>query len=88
MIVVMNNVICRHCGEAFTPMPGKPGYLDECPECLHEKTAQHVPKEDPVMVEFDRAVKGLRRRLAKSGVKAEAIDTAIQELEKMARATS
>jgi hypothetical protein len=25
---------CRHCGESFIPLPGKPGYIDECPECL------------------------------------------------------
>lgn len=25
---------CRHCGEFFVPLPGKPGYIDECPECL------------------------------------------------------
>jgi len=26
--------VCRHCGETFTPFPGKPGYIDECPRCL------------------------------------------------------
>jgi hypothetical protein len=35
----MKSVTCRYCAEKFTPLPGKPGYINECPECLHEKTA-------------------------------------------------
>src|SRR5690242_18537587 len=34
-----NSINCRHCGEPFVPKPGKPGFHDECPECLHAKTA-------------------------------------------------
>ena len=34
----MKSLICRYCAVTFTPLPGKPGYIDECPECLHEKT--------------------------------------------------
>lgn len=29
---------CRYCGEEFELKPGKPGYADECPTCLIEKT--------------------------------------------------
>jgi hypothetical protein len=35
----MKTVICRYCAEMFTPLAGKPGYIDECPACLHERTA-------------------------------------------------
>lgn len=24
---------CRDCGREFKPMPGKPGYIDQCPNC-------------------------------------------------------
>jgi hypothetical protein len=30
---------CRHCGEHFIPRTGKPGFIDECPECLTERIA-------------------------------------------------
>jgi hypothetical protein len=30
---VSKEKICRHCGESFIPQVGKPGYVDECPEC-------------------------------------------------------
>jgi len=39
----MKSATCRYCAETFTPLPGKPGYIDECPECLHEKTAPPEP---------------------------------------------
>jgi hypothetical protein len=29
---------CRHCGKLFVPKRGKPGYIDECQDCLHEIT--------------------------------------------------
>jgi hypothetical protein len=35
--------VCRHCGEAFIPQPGKPGYIDECPECLVAKAMEAGP---------------------------------------------
>jgi hypothetical protein len=34
---------CRYCGEPFISQLGKPGYVDECPECLHERTRPKVP---------------------------------------------
>lgn len=36
-------VKCRYCDEDFVPLPGKPGLVDECPDCLHEKTRAAVP---------------------------------------------
>jgi hypothetical protein len=41
----MSKKSCKHCGESFTLLPGKPGYSNECPECLHEKTRPHVPAD-------------------------------------------
>jgi hypothetical protein len=35
-------VTCRHCGAGFEPRPGKPGFIDECPECLEERKPQPV----------------------------------------------
>jgi hypothetical protein len=26
---------CRHCGDLFVVKRGKPGFIDECPKCLH-----------------------------------------------------
>jgi hypothetical protein len=36
---------CRYCQEEFVPQPGKPGFIDECPECLHKKTAFKPPPD-------------------------------------------
>jgi len=38
--VPSKTVICRHCGDAFTPQYGKPGYIDECTHCLGELRAE------------------------------------------------
>jgi hypothetical protein len=35
---------CRHCGESFIPQPKKPGYIDECPECLVAKAMDAEPR--------------------------------------------
>jgi len=35
----VKSVICKYCAEIFTPLPGKPGYINECPECLNQKMA-------------------------------------------------
>jgi hypothetical protein len=41
-------VTCRYCKEEFVPAPGKPGYIDECPDCLREKieALKSKPKSD------------------------------------------
>ena len=36
---------CRYCGEDFVPQPAKPGYVDECPDCLHERTRPNIPPD-------------------------------------------
>ena len=35
---------CRHCRESFIPKPNKPGYIDECPECLVAKAMAANPR--------------------------------------------
>jgi hypothetical protein len=42
----LESYICRHCGEEFTPSPGKPGYIDECPECLVARSFPSVQRSD------------------------------------------
>jgi hypothetical protein len=64
---------CRYCEESFILLPGKPGYADECPECLHEKTHPQPPpdllarflKQYP---ERRKAVKDSRKDLLKLGI--------------------
>jgi hypothetical protein len=41
-------VVCRHCLKSFVPVPGKPGYVNECLVCLHEKTQPLLPRTDPL----------------------------------------
>jgi uncharacterized Zn finger protein (UPF0148 family) len=28
---------CRHCGKRFVALPGKAGFVDECPVCVEER---------------------------------------------------
>jgi hypothetical protein len=35
---------CRHCEEEFIPLLGKPGFIDECVECLVAKEMAARPK--------------------------------------------
>jgi hypothetical protein len=41
---MITSQICRYCSEGFIAQPGKPGYVDECPACLHERTRPPIPK--------------------------------------------
>jgi hypothetical protein len=34
---------CRYCGEEFVPLPNKPGFVDECVECLVAKAMAAQP---------------------------------------------
>jgi hypothetical protein len=48
---------CRHCGDSFTALPGKPGFVDECPVCLAERNvfvkakdaARSTSKSEPLV---------------------------------------
>jgi hypothetical protein len=82
------SIECRYCGESFDPKPGKPGYINECPNCLYAKTAPQIPHEQQVLVglvghskEARKAIKMLRRDLLKLAGIAEAdVDRLIVEL--------
>jgi len=39
---------CRHCGRPVEPFPGKPGYVDECLQCLYEKAAPRRNRQDAI----------------------------------------
>jgi hypothetical protein len=44
----MPSIKCRHCPEYFTPTPGKPGLIDECPKCWADKNPPlPPPKKSP-----------------------------------------
>lgn len=39
--------VCRHCRKEFVPLPGKPGLVDECPQCWDEEASRiqnRIPK--------------------------------------------
>jgi hypothetical protein len=77
----MKSVICRYCAERFTPLPGKPGYIDECPECLHQKTAP--PTRAPLGAASAKQRKlreEVRRALAALGAPAEEIEKLLDSI--------
>jgi hypothetical protein len=64
---------CRYCREHFVPQPGKPGYIDECPDCLHERTRPSLPAdfESRYMAKFPERSKPfneLRKQLLSFGI--------------------
>jgi hypothetical protein len=82
--VMSKSYTCRYCDTAFVPRSGKPGYIDECPECLHEKTH---PKPPPDLVsrfmarnpERVKIVKDLRKSLVKIGLDESRVDDVIAD---------
>src|ERR1035437_2675980 len=59
-------VLCRHCEERFILQPGKPGYRDECPACLIERTLL-AAKPDKSKLEEHFAASGLtKEQISKS----------------------
>lgn len=68
----MKSVICKYCAKTFTLLPGKPGYIDECPDCLHEKTAPPPPKVGSAKQRKVR--EDARRALAALGAPAQEIE--------------
>src|SRR6185437_8471330 len=61
---LVKTVTCRHCGEPFIPSPKKPGYLDECAPCLHERT--RPPRT--VTTDLEKVTLRLRAELEKKGI--------------------
>jgi hypothetical protein len=68
----MKSVICKYCESTFTPLPGKPGYINECPDCLHAKTAPPTPKAGSAKQR--KAREDARRALAALGAPAQEIE--------------
>ena len=68
MILSVKEVVCRYCGESFVPIPGKPGFINECPECLFTKVAPLNPKglsrlKDETEQRLEKEIGTLRRKL-------------------------
>jgi len=86
------SVSCRYCGEPFVPKPGKPGFVDECPECLYAKTAPTIPPEKQFVArlresssESKKALKAFRRSLLQvSGIDESNVDKIIADVFEMA----
>jgi hypothetical protein len=57
----MATKVCKYCGESFILLPNKPGYANECPECLHEKTRPQPPAD--VVARFLKQYPERRRHL-------------------------
>jgi hypothetical protein len=80
---------CRYCGADFTPELGKPGYIDECPDCLHERT-RPKPARDlaaQFIARFPKrrkALKDFRKVLAALGMDDAMIDSVVAEALRLA----
>ena len=66
------------------PLPEKPGYIDECPDCLFEKTVPFKPTglarlNKDAMVKLDKAIASIRD-LAKHGVPQDTIERTIAKV--------
>jgi hypothetical protein len=64
---------CRYCGESFVPPPEKPGYVDECLDCLHERTRPKIPSDfvsrfAARFPERQKAFAALRKQLLSLGI--------------------
>jgi len=57
----MKDQVCRYCGERFQLAPNKPGYVDECTDCLYEKTASETLRHK----KFSEAVAEVNRIIEK-----------------------
>jgi len=75
---------CRYCQKAFIPQRGKPGYIDECPNCLHDKTRVAAPVD--FVARFlarypkrRRAFTGLRKALISIGIDEAEVDDVIAD---------
>jgi hypothetical protein len=84
-------VVCRYCGERFVPKLNKPGFVDECPECLHEKTAAATPRRKTVspaaldrVKQLDQLVRSFKRVWARKGLTKEQVDAKVRALIRLA----
>lgn len=76
---------CRYCRESFDPQPDKPGYIDECPDCLFERTAAQRLKPSPNEKLIQKQVPGLRKKLSAYCKSGRAVDRVIEEYVRLMR---
>jgi hypothetical protein len=82
----MNLQICRHCFKRFNPTPGKPGYIDECPKCLHEKTTpEGTASERRFVAQVRKVEKELEKIMRKAKVDENVIRNTLSEIEPLFR---
>jgi hypothetical protein len=76
--------VCRYCQNEFLWEPGKPGYVDECRSCLHEKTTVKPPPDliqrfEARYPERAKHLKALRRSLLNIGLDEDTTENAIKD---------
>lgn len=59
-------VVCRYCEDVFALQPGKPGYRDECPDCLYERALLAAKPSKSRMQEHFAAAGLTKEQIAKS----------------------
>jgi hypothetical protein len=93
----VRTVTCRCCGVVHSPAVGKPGYIDERPDCLFEKRAAFIPKPSPSaeflpILEFvdteadiERLANKMRRVFEKANVPDVEINATVRRFIELAR---
>jgi hypothetical protein len=69
----VKTIIWSHCHEPFVSDPKKPGYVDECAPCLHERTRPPRAME----TEMDKKLTRLRVDLTKKQLFSEELIDAV-----------
>ena len=75
----MKEQVCRYCGRTFLPEAKKPGYINECPTCLYEKTAPAAART--IDKAIGEAKQNIERYLSKAKVPREIIEAALEGIE-------